>query len=92
MGEIFSNCIFDNRDCDAEQRKFRVVGYNGATVRADASTESRFITKLPQGSVVIVDDVKERRVHICSPVIGWTSIHTNSASPLTILQPIDGDE
>jgi hypothetical protein len=69
-----------------------IVGYNGATIRDEESVDSKFITKLPRGTLVLVDEIKDRRVHIVSPVKGWTSMHTTSATPLVILQPLDSDE
>jgi hypothetical protein len=68
-----------------------VIGYNGATIRENESLESRFITKLPQGAIVIVDQISERRVHIASPVKGWSSLYTTSSNPLVILEPLENE-
>lgn len=68
------------------------MGYNGATLREQESLDSKFVTKLPQGAVVIVDKISERRVHISSPVQGWSSLHTTSSgNPLVILEPIENE-
>lgn len=71
--------------------QFVVVGYNGATIREGESIDSRFVTKLPQGSIVYVDQICERRVHLTGPVQGWTSLYTSSTTPLVILQPVENE-
>mmetsp|Transcript_11431 Transcript_11431/g.11828 ORF Transcript_11431/g.11828 Transcript_11431/m.11828 type:complete len:94 (-) Transcript_11431:4-285(-) len=93
MGDVISLCagLNDLSSENKNEKKFLVVGYNGATIRELESIESRFITKLPQGSVVVVDQISDRRVHIIQPVNGWTSLYTTSTTPLVILQPIENE-
>ena len=54
---------------------------------------SHFITKLPQGTIVIASEVRGRRVKIEKPVQGWASIKTESDSAaLYILEAIETDD
>ena len=71
--------------------QYKVIGYNGATIREGEELDSKFVTKLPQGSIVVASEVKGRRVKIISPTIGWASIKTESDTPpLYILEQIGG--
>jgi len=94
MGSVLTICS----EAEEERKtvkppKFKVIGYNGATVRDGEAIDSRFITKLPQGTIIIASEVRGRRVKVEKPVQGWASIKTESDSPpLFILEHIDSDE
>ncbi|CAN0084424.1 unnamed protein product [Scytosiphon promiscuus] len=71
---------------DASRNKYVVVGLGGATLRMSARLDSPVLKTLPQGTVVVVSQVRSRRAHIMKPVDGWASLSTESG--YVILQAI----
>ncbi|CAM9832149.1 unnamed protein product [Ectocarpus sp. 6 AP-2014] len=63
---------------DASRNKYQVVGLGGATIRMTARLDSPVLRTLPQGTVVVVAQVRSRRAHIIKPMDGWASLSTES--------------
>eukprot|EP00903_Cladosiphon_okamuranus_P015506 g14316.t1 len=63
---------------DASRNKYVVVGLGGATVRMSARLDSPVLRTLPQGTVVVVAEVRSRRAHIVKPMDGWASLSTEN--------------
>eukprot|EP00903_Cladosiphon_okamuranus_P020039 g18406.t1 len=63
---------------DASRNKYVVVGLGGATVRMSARLDSPVLRTLPQGTVVVVAQVRSRRAHILKPMDGWASLSTEN--------------
>ncbi|CAN0284994.1 unnamed protein product, partial [Hapterophycus canaliculatus] len=62
----------------ASRNKYVVVGLGGATLRMSARLDSPVLRTLPQGTVVVVSQVRSRRAHIVKPMDGWASLSTES--------------
>eukprot|EP01041_Mallomonas_annulata_P009586 gene9586-19923_t len=96
MGALLSVCADADQDHHKDgntPHKYKVVGYNGATIREGEPLDSRFITKLPQGTIIIASEISGRRVKVEKPVQGWASIRTESDNPpLYILEAMNSDE
>jgi len=54
--------------------KYRVVINPGALVKKGEDIKSTEVGKLPQGSVVIVEEISGRRARLSSPIEGWCSM------------------
>lgn len=63
---------------EATRNKYVVVGLGGATIRMGPRLDSPVMKTLPQGSIVVVDQVRARRAHISKPLDGWASLSTES--------------
>ncbi|CAN0365485.1 unnamed protein product [Pylaiella littoralis] len=74
---------------DASRNKYVVVGLGGATVRAEVRLNSAVLKRLPQGTIVVVSQVRSRRAQIIKPIIGWVSLSTESGYEIlgSILRP-----
>mmetsp|Transcript_17432 Transcript_17432/g.17523 ORF Transcript_17432/g.17523 Transcript_17432/m.17523 type:complete len:97 (+) Transcript_17432:252-542(+) len=86
MGALFAICIESDSATDHTHQencplKYKVVGYNGATIRQDEALDSKFITKLPEGTIIVASEIKGRRCKVEKPVQGWASIRTESDNP-----------
>eukprot|EP00752_Nemacystus_decipiens_P010546 g9391.t1 len=63
---------------DASRNKYVVVGLGGATVRMSARLDSPVVKTLPQGTRVVVDQIRSRRAHLVKPMDGWASLSTET--------------
>jgi hypothetical protein len=71
-------------------KQFKVISANGATVRQQSSLESNFVGKLPQGTIITVSKICDRRAQISNPISGWVSIRNDSN--VAILEPLNPSE
>jgi hypothetical protein len=72
-----------------EPETYKVVHSDGANVRKDYNVASKSICTLPKGTIVVVEQVSDRRARIVKPVEGWVSTYSSNGKLILELRQKD---